>query len=420
MAQLALLGGPKSVTTAFPTWPEHGESDRQAVADVVESGKWWMYDYGGHELAADGERPGEVSQVERFEREFARLHRAKHAFAVSSGSNALEVAVAAVGIQPGDEVITTPYTFFATSACVLHAGAWPVYVDIDRETYNLDPAQIEAAITPRTRAILPVHFAGELADMDAINQIADRHGLPVIEDAAQAQGVCLRGDRYAGTLGLAGIFSFQASKCLSCGEGGLLTTNDDAFAEKCWSLRHCGRHPDGLWYEHVRVGWNFRMPEMSAALLRTQLERLEEQNRRRMANVAYFYECLAEIEGLTPARLHPDGQTHNHYLVMLRYDAPLWDGVSRNRFVEALAAEGVPAMGGYAFLNFENPVFRELNSPFDYREFIDRCPHAVRACREEAIWLMHELFLGDRRHVDRIVEAIAKVRGQLSELCAAD
>jgi len=404
------------VTTDFPTWPEHGDRDRQAVADVVDSGKWWMYDYGRDELAAGGGQPDALSQVERFERAFARHHRARHALAVNSGSNALEVAVAAVGVQPGDEVITTPYTFFATSACILHARAWPVYVDIDRETYNLDPAQIEAAITPRTRAILPVHFAGELADMDAINRIADRHGLPVIEDAAQAHGVCLRGDRYAGTLGVAGIFSFQASKCLSCGEGGLLITNDDAVAETCWSLRHCGRRPDGLWYEHVRVGWNFRMPELSAALLRTQLERLAEQNRRRTANVAYFYERLADIEGITPARLHPDAQTHNHYLVMLRYDATAWAGVSRDRFVAALAAEGVPAMGGYAFLNFENRVFDQLNSPIDYREFLDRCPHAVRACREEAIWLMHELFLGDRRHVDRIVAAIAKLRDHLPAL----
>jgi dTDP-4-amino-4,6-dideoxygalactose transaminase len=415
MSQLAILGGSKAVTQPFPRWPEWNEKDTQAVSRAVATGKWWMYDYGTAELAA-GDETRELSCVERFERTFAKAHRAKHALAVNSGTSALDVCIRALNLQPGEEVITTPYTFFATSSCVLNAGAWPVYVDIDPQTYNMDPGQIESAITERTRAILPVHFAGDLCDMDAINAIARKHGLAVIEDAAQSQGVCLSDNRFAGTFGLAGTFSFQASKCLSCGEGGLILTDDDRFADLCWSLRHCGRSRDGLWYEHARLGWNLRMPELPAALLLTQFERLGGQNHRRMANVKYFGEGIADVGGLALTKPHPQAKTRNHYLVILRYDASRWDGVSRDRFVQALNAEGVPALPGYTLLNFENPVFDQLKCPFDYRSFSDRCPHAVRASREQAVWLMHSLFLGDAAHVDAIVGAITKIRENLEEL----
>lgn len=415
MGKLAIQGGTPSFDVAAATWPEWGDAETTAVTRVIESGKWWMYDYSGEQLSSAGDS-AQISRVEAMERRFAAAHAARHALAVSSGSNALEVCVRALGIAPGDEVITTPYTFFATSSCVLNAGAWPVYVDIDPETYNIDPRRIEEAITERTRAIFPVHFGGEIADMDAINEIACRHELIVIEDAAQAQGVSLEGDRYAGTLGLGGTFSFQASKCLSCGEGGLITTNDDAFADACWSLRHCGRGREGLWYEHFRLGWNFRMPEVSAALLLAQLDRLDEQNQRRMRNVRHFLGLIESLDGLTAVKPHPRAKVRNHYLVMLRYDAEKWQGVSRDRFVEALVAEGVPALTGYTFPNFENPVFQTLNSPIDYAAAAVQCPTAIKACREEAIWLMHPLFLGDEAVAGAIADAIFKVRENIGEL----
>jgi len=428
MSRLAIHGGPKAVTRPFPVWPEWNDDDRRAVVQVLESGKWWMYGYDAKQLGATA-GPPQRSQVEQFEEEFAALHRIRHGLAVTNGTTALDICMRAIGLQPGDEVITTPYTFFATSSCILNASALPVYVDIDPETYNIDPAKIEAAITERTRAILPVHFAGELADMAAINRIAARHGLRVIEDAAQAHGVSLRGGRYAGSFAEAGIFSFQMSKCLTAGEGGAILTNSDEFAEAAWSLRHVGRTKDSLWYEHRRLAWNSRMSEWQGAVLRTQLRKLPGQNARRMANVKYFFERLKQIDGLTPVRLPPDGDQHCHYLVMLRYDAAKWDGLPRAKFLEAMNAEGVPVTGGYSFGSFDNPVFRTLDlssprspymigrsKPIDYRSFAEQCPVTVRACREEAVWFMHNLFLGETRDVDMILDGIAKVKESAAEL----
>lgn len=428
MPQLALFGGPKSVTRAMPVWPIWDDADRRAVTGVLESGRWWMYAVGSAELGKGGSEPVR-SQVEQFEQEFAAAHRVKHALAVTNGSVALDICMRAIDLQPGDEVITTPYTFIATSTCILNAGALPVYVDIDPDTYNLDPRQIEQAITPRTRAILPVHFAGELADIDAICQIAARHKLRVIEDAAQAPGVCLRGDRYAGAIGEAGIFSFQASKTLNSGEGGVITTNSDEFADKVWGLRHCGRTKQSVWYEHHTLGFNSRMTEFCGALLRTQLKRLDEQNARRAANVERFFQAIRQVSGFTPAKLHPDETRRGHYLVLFRYQPEAWDGLPRARFLEALHAEGVPAMAGYAFLSFENPLFRNLDfssrnsvymigrdQPIDYTSFADKCPNAMRACREEAVWLMHTPFLGDNDLIDQMAAAVVKVRENYREL----
>ena len=289
MSQLALLGGPKAVTRPFPDWPIWDDDDRRAVLNVLESGKWWMYAYGEAELGSEEGASAARSQVEQCEEEFAALHHVKRGIAVTSGSMALEICTRAIDLKPGDEVITTPYTFFATSSCILHAGALPIYVDIDPKTYNIDPTKVEEAITERTKAILPVHFSGELCDIEAICAIAARHDLKVIEDAAQSHGVCLEGGRYAGSFGEGGIFSFQESKCVTCGEGGMILTDSEEFAELCWSLRHYGRTRDGLWYEHHRLGWNGRMSEFSGALLRTQLRKLPQQNAVRMANVNHLY-----------------------------------------------------------------------------------------------------------------------------------
>jgi len=431
MSELALFGGPAAVSLALPKWPIWDDDDRKALGDTLESGNWWMYAAGEvDEVGADGgdETPAR-SQVEQFEREYAAAHRVKHAIAVTSGSTALEICARAIGLKPGDEVITTPYTFIATSTCILNAGALPVYVDIDPETYNIDPAQIEAAITDRTRAILPVYFAGEFADIEAISDIASRHGLKIIEDAAQSPGACLEGDRYAGSFGDAAIFSFQASKTLNSGEGGVILTNSDDFANKAWGLRHCGRTKESLWYEHHDLGWNARMTEFCGALLRTQLQKLSAQNEKRMANVNHFFDRLSEIEGLVPAQLHPRATQRSHYLVIMRYDAAAWDGLPRERFLEALSAEGVAAIAGYTFPSFENPLFANLDfsspdsvymtgrsSPIDYGTFEAKCPNAMRACREEAVWMMHTLFLGEADLVDQIADAFLKVRKHYREL----
>ena len=201
--KLAVSGGKPVRARQYPAWPEVDHDDVRGVESVVRSGKWWLYAYSRDEFATSGEG---TSRVEAFEEAFARLHHARFAFATSSGTACLEIACRAIGLAPGDEVITTPYTFVTTSTCVLNAGAIPVYVDIDPLTYNLDARLVERAITSRTRAIIPVHFGGVFADMDALRAIAASHGLQIIEDAAHSHGASLRAGRWAGTLGDIGTF----------------------------------------------------------------------------------------------------------------------------------------------------------------------------------------------------------------------
>lgn len=422
MHKPALLGGPKAVTHPMPQWPERDGDDRAALLGVLDSGHWWMY---------DALPPGEKSQVELFEREFAEHHHAKHAFAVSSGSMALEICVRAAGVGPGDEVITTPYTFIASTSCILAAGALPVYVDIDPETYNIDPRKIEAAITPRTRAILPVHFSGEFADMEAIQAIARKHNLRVIEDAAHAHGGCLTGNRYAGAFSDAAIFSFQESKNLTCGEGGMILTNNQEVADLAWSMRHYGRDPKLAWYAHVRLGSNGRLSEFGAALLRSQFRKFPGQTARRQANVKRLYDKLEGFEGLRGVKLHPKGVTRAHHLVMLRYDPRGFGGMTRDQFLKAVQAEGVPAGAGYCHALFENLLFERMDlsskdspymigrtKPIDYRAFHASCPHAVRVCQEEAVWMGGPAFLGPAELVDQYVEAFEKVKANAKELAA--
>ncbi|MCX5660038.1 MAG: DegT/DnrJ/EryC1/StrS family aminotransferase [Planctomycetota bacterium] len=423
MQKPALLGGPKAVTQSIPVWPQRDADDRDAVLSVVDSGHWWMYDDMG---------PGNKSHVERFEKEFGSHHRAKHAFAVSSGSMALEICVRALGIGPGDEVITTPYTFIASTSCILAANALPVYVDIDPETYNIDPRKIEAAITDRTRAILPVHFSGEFADMEAIQAIAKKHNLRVIEDAAHAHGASLTGDRYAGAFSDAAIMSFQESKNLACGEGGVILTNNQEVADLAWSMRHYGRDPKLAWYAHVRLGSNGRLNELSAALLRSQFRKFPAQTALRQANVKRLYDRMAGFEGLAGVKLHPKGVTRAHHLVMLRYDPRGFAGMTRDQFLKAAQAEGIPCGAGYCHALFENPMFANMDlasskspymigrsKPVDYGSFHATCPNAVRVCKEEAVWMGSPAFLGSAELVDQFVEGFQKVKANAKELAKA-
>jgi dTDP-4-amino-4,6-dideoxygalactose transaminase len=390
--RLAVEGGTPVRTVPFPAWPVHDEREIDAVTEVVRSGHW-------------GALTG--TQVKAFECEFAAFQGARHAVAVVNGTAALEVALRAQGLQPGDEVITTPYTFIATPNAALLVGALPVFVDIEPDTYLLDPAQIEAAITPRTRAIMPVHLFGCPANMDAICEIAARHGLAVVEDACQAWGAAWRG-RPVGATGAAGAFSFQASKNVTAGEGGLIVTNDDALAERVWSLHNVGRRPGGAWYEHVRVGWNYRMTEWQGAILRVQLARLPEQMTARSANAAYLTAELAQLgPGLTPLRVDERVTAHAWHIYALRYNADHFGGLSRAEFARALAAEGIPCGLGYVPLT-QSPAILEAFAERDAGQ-PRPCPIAEQLAGE-AIWLTQNMLLGTRADIDDIVAAVAKIR----------
>jgi len=419
---LAINGGSPIRTTPFPTWPIHDEAEVEAVSAVARSGKWWRCAYSADEL--ETKNPDQIegrSRVEVFEERFARAHGAKYAVAVTNGTAAIEIALRAGGIGPGDEVITTPYTFIATSLCIMNQLAVPVYTDIDPHSYNMDAAQIEGLITERTKAIIPVHFSGNLCDMQTISAIAKKHHLVVIEDAAHAHGVQLNGSQFAGTLGDMGCFSFQESKNVATGEGGMLLTNDERYYELAFSLHHLGRLPDELWYKHFHQGWNARMNEFTAAIGIVQLDRLFEQNAKRMENASYLTTALSELPGIEPCRNHPGITKHSHHLQMLRYDADAGGGMSRDDFVAALNAEGIPCLAGYTFPNYANPFMNseETRSRYaaagitlpDYDTYAARCPHTERACDHEAVWLEHRLLLGNRSDMDDIIAGFTKLLG---------
>ena len=253
----AVLGGEKVRTRPFPTWPIFGAEEERRLLGVLRSGKWGKLH--GHEVA-------------EFEQRFAAMHGCKHGVGVVNGTVSLRIALLAGGIGAENEVIVPPYTFLATATAVIEANAIPVFADINLETFNLDPRSVEAAITPRTRAIIPVHVAGQAADMDAIMALARKHNLLVIEDAAHAHGASYK-NHPAGSIGHAGSFSFQSSKNLTGGEGGLLVTSDDTFAEACRSIHNCGRMAGGLWYEHHVISGNYRLGEFQGAVLNAQLDR---------------------------------------------------------------------------------------------------------------------------------------------------
>ncbi|MCM8772584.1 MAG: DegT/DnrJ/EryC1/StrS family aminotransferase [Candidatus Omnitrophica bacterium] len=426
MAKLAINGGKPVRKKPFPGWPIFGKEEEREILKVLRSGKWWMYAYSPIEFAS-GKVKG-LSYVEKFERKFAEVQKVKHCIAVNSGSSALEICVRALGIGPGDEVITTPYTFIATVMCVLNHYALPVFVDIDPETYQIDANKIEEAITERTKAIIPVHFSGNMPDMDKIMEISKKYNLKVIEDAAHAHYVFYKDGRSAGGIGDMGIFSFQQSKNLTAGEGGAITTNDDKLAELSWSLRHYGREKNGLWYEHVRLGWNLRMSEFQGALLLTQLKRLKKQTEIRMKNYNYLVELLKDLPGIKPIKLNPKQKTFSHHLAILRYFPEEWDNIPLEKILKAMEAEGIPLSSGYLYPLYHNPLFKNLDfssdspfmkgrkNPIDYEKFKETCKNVEEVCKGRTIWIVHRLLLGTKKDMEDIAEGFYKLRKNIDEL----
>jgi dTDP-4-amino-4,6-dideoxygalactose transaminase len=429
MSLPALLGGQPVRTAPWPRWPVFDEREENALLEVLRSGHWWRHSYGqGVELAESDENP--QSTVARFQRAFARAHNCRYGICAANGTVTLEIALRAAGVRPGDEVIVPAYTYVATATAPLMVGAIPIFADIEPDTYNLDVARVAEAISPRTRAIIPVHFGGQPADMDALNALARQHNLAVIEDAAHAHGAAYKGHK-CGSLGLLASFSFQASKNLTAGEGGIITTNATALAEVCETLVWAGRKPGQPWYRHHVLASNARLTEFQGAILLVQLERLEEQLARRMHNGQLLNALLAEIEGIAPLVIRPTTTRHAFHLYILRYHPDAFAGLSKQRFVQALQAEGITgAFGGYTTPLYANPMFLNkefLGGPFpvdvfehgcrlDYAEFPTRCPVAERACSEEAVWLPQSMLLADEEAMHDIARAIRKVQAHASAL----
>ena len=409
----AILGGRKTRTAPWPLWPVKDVTDEKAVAEVVRSGRWFR---------------GGGNEVNRFEDAYARLLGAKHCVAVSSGTGALVTALGALDIGPGDEVIVPPYTFIATVNAVLLHYALPVFVDTDPDTFQINARKINAAISPRTAAVLPVHIGGSPADMDAIAAIAAKHKLAVIEDACHAPLAEWRG-RKLGTCGTAGCFSFQVSKMLAAGEGGAILTDDRNLAQRLYGFHNNGngRRIGGASAKGGRTA-NFRMTEFQGALLGIQMTRLEQQAQIRQENGNYLTSLLKEIPGIVPAKTY-DGCTRNafhHY--MLRYQAEHFAGLPRARFTAALRAEGIQCSHGYGPLNreaflaeaFSSRGFQRIYSQAELKRWEDRnrCPENDRLCAE-AVWFAQPMLLGERSDMEQIAEAIRRIQAYAAGIAKA-
>jgi dTDP-4-amino-4,6-dideoxygalactose transaminase len=312
-----------------------------------------------------------------------------------------------------------PYTFIATASIVLEANCVPVFVDIDPETYNMDPEEIEKAITPKTKAIIPVHFAGQACDMDTILGIAEKHNLRVIEDAAHAHGGEYK-HKKLGSIGDAGCFSFQSSKNLTSGEGGIVVTDDEQLYDMMNSLRNVGRVKGGQWYEHHNLGCNYRITQLQAALLSRQLERLEEQTQKRNENGIYLNSLLEKIDGITPLSRGHGETLHTYHIYIFKYDKSKFNGLSKREFADMLAAEGVPSFMGYPEPLYKQPLFQKKNfmcyaipEEVDYTNV--HCPETEKACYEDAVWIMQNTMLGTKEDMELIAQAILKIQHAVND-----
>ena len=403
----ALLGGTPAKPTLTPDWPFYDEKEKQALMDVLESRIWWR-------------TPG--SQTLAFEQEFASYHQARFGIAVTNGTAALEVAIAALGIGPGDEVIVPDFTFIASASAVLTAGAMPVLVDCTPDTFCIDPKEAEAAITPRTKAIIAVHMGGHPADLDALQKICRTHKLFLMEDSAHAHGSEWKGYK-VGAIGDVGTFSFQASKLMTAGEGGMIITNNAELERSVRSIHDCGRLPGEWFYSHYVYGSNYRLSEWQGAILRCQLGRADEQRAARVQNAAFLDRELPRLKGITPQKEDPRCTSNGHYAYIFHYDSSAFAGLSIKRFVQALNAEGVPTQASYPPLHelavFQSGEYRKrLSGEQAKQEFPflqGKFPNTARGAWE-TVWLPQPVLLGDENDMQLVITAIQKIQKHAIDL----
>jgi dTDP-4-amino-4,6-dideoxygalactose transaminase len=402
--KLAILGGePVRKGKSWPSWPHVDERVVDSVLETTKSGIWCRIQ-------------SSSGTVPTFEKEFARLVGSKLCVATGSGTQALHTAVEALGIGPGDEVITSPYTDPGTIAAILSSRALPVLADLDPESYQLDPEDVERRITESTRAIMPVHMMGQPADLARIMAIAKEHGLAVIEDACQAHLAEYQGKRL-GTIGTLGCFSFQTSKTIACGEGGAIVGDDESLMDKCYTVHNHGTSRRGL---TETIGPKYRMNELEAAVLLGQLAGAEERFRRRNENAAHLTQRLKGCPGIVPQKLYEGTASGSFYLYAMSYRKERFGGVDRATFLKALEAEGVSLSPYIARGLHREPwvdhvlgskVYQKMYSPRRLERYRDElpCPKCDQVCDEMAmIWASGPL-LGTREDMDDVADAILKV-----------
>ncbi len=374
MTTLALLGGTPVRSTPFPRHPIVGPEEKAAVAEVMESTELSGF------IASQGPNFLGGRRVKEFEAQFAAYHGVAYAVSFNSATAALHAAVVAVGVNPGDEVIVTPYSFSASAACALMHNAIPVFADVEDDIYSLDPKAVAAAVTPLTRAIIPVHLFGHPADIDRLLEVAKTHRLKVIEDCAQAPGAVYKGKK-VGLFGDCAIYSFTENKTITTGEGGMLITNDADIAEAARLVRNHGEviapTPGARQRPSAILGWNYRLTEIQAALGIAQFAKLDAFNRTRSELAGHLSRALAGNPAVTPPTIRP-GCTHVFYNYALKYDADA-AGIPRALFVKALAAEGIPFGAGYVPPLYLNPIYQNRDH-FAFTHYTGSVSYAKGLC----------------------------------------
>lgn len=375
-----------------PAWPQYDDTEREALLRVLDRGQWWR---------------GDGGEVQAFEEELAQFHNAPAALAVTNGTHAIELALMTEGVGKSDEVLVPAFTFISTAIAVQRIGATPIPVDVELDTYNIAHDAARAALTDRTRAVIPVHMAGQMVDLPALDAALASRGPVVIQDAAHAHGARWDG-RALGEFGSTAILSFQAYKLMTAGEGGALLFADHARRERAERIHNCGRSLNATDYSHELSGSNFRMSEFSGALLRCQLRRLREHTMQRETNAALLRQRLGHLPGLhLPARREAC-EIHPHYMFMFRLESEFSDSSRRDGFVRSARERGIPAQVAYP------PVYRcgafwpagESEGREDYWASI--CPNAEQIGKE-GVWIHHRVLLGATGEVDRLAEAIASI-----------
>jgi dTDP-4-amino-4,6-dideoxygalactose transaminase len=410
MSELAITGGTPVRSKGWPAWPALDESDVDAVTEVVRHGQ-----VGGF--------PEPGPKAAEFAAGFAAYQGSRHAVVMANGTVTMEVALKALDIGWGDEVIVPALTFAATPYACIAAGALPVFVDVEPDRFTIDCDQLEAAIGPRTRAVMPVHLGQQMCDMDRIMQIAEHHGLRVVEDCAHAHGQRWR-DKGAGCIGDFGSFSHQSTKILTAGEGGTLTTQDDRLARRAHSLIDCGRPKDDAEQEYT-FGANYRLGELNCALLVRGLERFTAQQEQRAELGDHFESLLAQIPGVRVLRRDPRITRWSFYRYIFAIDGELFGGASNERVAEALEAEGIgaevqyPPMSRYDLFQ---PALSRLPVCVEHADRLDpsqmHFPVAEAAGEQQAVYLNEAVFRAGREGVEDAAAAIAKVQRHAHELAA--
>jgi dTDP-4-amino-4,6-dideoxygalactose transaminase len=408
MDSLAIDGGDAAAEDlSVPEWPRYDDASEAYVLECVRSNDWCSIE-------------AEDSWVDRFEESFGEYHGAEETVATANGTVALELALRACEIEPGEEVLVPAYTFIASASAITEVGAVPRLVDVDPDTGNLDPEAASAAVNDRTAAIVGVHFGGKPIDLDAIGSIADEEDLFLIEDCAHAHGTEWRGEK-VGTVGDVGAFSFQQSKSLSGGEGGAVTTDDPDIGERARLLGNIGRRADRPGYEHHVLSSNYRMPELHGALLCGQLEAFPDQFAARERRGAELADRLEDVDGVVTQPADERVTARGYYFFTVRYEPEGFGGIPRNRFIEALRAEGVPAHTAYGPALHRQPAFERervaelLPRSVTVPDYANTDLRGAEQFAEGLVAIQHQVLLAENA-VDAIAGAVEKVSANADAL----